>query len=361
VANPTWPPVSLATLHDTARCLALAERGALIALPGGGLQRASWRLLHSYVAADQLSYRLRAEADLPVLSWLFRSLGVGGLMGVVGDRVRLATTAYDWLALPAGDQLRALRQIWRQAPEVAWHWLPTQHRDPAHAHAWQALTGQLVATVAALPAETWVLTADLVADLAAQRGSLGVGVARNLPNVRQALSRQADRLLTHLLLEVLPRLGVLATTGEGEHRCLALTPEGADWLRGEPGSAGVGPGPAASSHAAAKPEPAAPAPPCWQVADDLRLTIPLEAPAAPSAAPPVEKPESARVAEAVTAAIAAGATLEILYADTGAAVTQRRIRPLRLEERWGRQYVVAYCTLRGDERSFRLDRIVEVL
>ncbi len=73
------------------------------------------------------------------------------------------------------------------------------------------------------------------------------------------------------------------------------------------------------------------------------------------------RPDPAGIAASIRAALAAGTPLDIFYADTAGEVTQRRIRPLRLEERWGRQYVVAYCELRRDERAFRLDRIVEVI
>ncbi len=59
-------------------------------------------------------------------------------------------------------------------------------------------------------------------------------------------------------------------------------------------------------------------------------------------------------------AIEAGVGLDITYADTQGQVTRRRIRPLHLETRWKRRYLLAYCQLRQDERHFRLDRIVDV-
>jgi predicted DNA-binding transcriptional regulator YafY len=48
------------------------------------------------------------------------------------------------------------------------------------------------------------------------------------------------------------------------------------------------------------------------------------------------------------------------YADADGQVSQRRVRPLYLENRWGQLYLLAYCELRQDERRFRLDRIVRV-
>jgi hypothetical protein len=59
-------------------------------------------------------------------------------------------------------------------------------------------------------------------------------------------------------------------------------------------------------------------------------------------------------------AIDAGAELGLSYADTQGKVTERRIRPIHLEVRWGRRYLLAHCQLRDEERHFRLDRIIEV-
>lgn len=49
--------------------------------------------------------------------------------------------------------------------------------------------------------------------------------------------------------------------------------------------------------------------------------------------------------------------LEILYQDGNGNLTRRRIRPLQILPGYGVTYVVAYCHLRGEERSFRLDRM----
>jgi hypothetical protein len=59
-------------------------------------------------------------------------------------------------------------------------------------------------------------------------------------------------------------------------------------------------------------------------------------------------------------AIQSASPLTLTYADTRGQVTQRRVRPLHLEARWGRRYLLAFCELRQDERHFRLDRIVEL-
>ena len=49
--------------------------------------------------------------------------------------------------------------------------------------------------------------------------------------------------------------------------------------------------------------------------------------------------------------------LEILYRDGSGNLTRRRIRPTQILSGFGTVYVVAYCHLRGEERSFRLDRM----
>ena len=69
---------------------------------------------------------------------------------------------------------------------------------------------------------------------------------------------------------------------------------------------------------------------------------------------------SAGVLARVRAALDAGRPVEIIYVDARAQVTQRTVRPLRLEAYRGRTCLVAYCELRRDERHFRLDRILRV-
>jgi DNA polymerase III epsilon subunit len=56
-----------------------------------------------------------------------------------------------------------------------------------------------------------------------------------------------------------------------------------------------------------------------------------------------------------------GLRLKITYASTARRdVTEREIEPKELVEAHGAEYVVAYCHLRKDERSFRLDGILNV-
>jgi len=91
----------------------------------------------------------------------------------------------------------------------------------------------------------------------------------------------------------------------------------------------------------------------------------------PGAAPEEETPSASESDQAdpsdrpdlknqLEAAIQSASVLTLTYADTRGQVTQRRVRPLHLENRWGRNYLLAYCELRQDERHFRLDRIVEL-
>ncbi len=53
--------------------------------------------------------------------------------------------------------------------------------------------------------------------------------------------------------------------------------------------------------------------------------------------------------------------LLLTYIDAQARRTQRRVWPVRIEQADGLTYLIARCELRGEERCFRLDRIVEVI
>ena len=61
-------------------------------------------------------------------------------------------------------------------------------------------------------------------------------------------------------------------------------------------------------------------------------------------------------------AIASKATIEIEYHPLDRPATVRRVDPLRLEQRGrrGTVYLIAFCHLRGEERTFRVDRIAAV-
>lgn len=100
---------------------------------------------------------------------------------------------------------------------------------------------------------------------------------------------------------------------------------------------------------------------------DALLAKAITAPVSPdgveeAAAPAVGTPGDDRDAlhDRLEAAIQSGAVLNLTYADAKGRLTRRRVHPLHLETRWGQVYLVAFCELRQDERSFRLDRIVAV-
>lgn len=87
---------------------------------------------------------------------------------------------------------------------------------------------------------------------------------------------------------------------------------------------------------------------------------------APSTPEPAPKPLSADLASLarldafLSTAIANATMVDLTYIDTRAQVTHRRVKPLRIETRPPHRYLVAHCTLRNEERHFRLDRVIEV-
>ena len=73
--------------------------------------------------------------------------------------------------------------------------------------------------------------------------------------------------------------------------------------------------------------------------------------------------ETRRCLEAIRRAIESTSIVAVEYADASGAATQRRLRPVALHF-WGQKWtVVAWCELREDFRSFRVDRFrgIEVL
>lgn len=59
-------------------------------------------------------------------------------------------------------------------------------------------------------------------------------------------------------------------------------------------------------------------------------------------------------------AINRGRPVQLRYRSRHGNISDRRIDPIRIDERSGLRYLVAYCHLRQAERSFRLDRILEI-
>ena len=71
-------------------------------------------------------------------------------------------------------------------------------------------------------------------------------------------------------------------------------------------------------------------------------------------------PRQARTAVVLEQALRNGSTVEIAYRSAGGERTQRRIRPLSWGRVGGGVAVVAFCMMRNDKRTFRIDSILEV-
>ncbi len=59
----------------------------------------------------------------------------------------------------------------------------------------------------------------------------------------------------------------------------------------------------------------------------------------------------------LTAAVRTGKEVTIEYINGEGAVSERRILPRNLYTRFDKTYLVAWCYLRGEERTFRVDRV----
>ena len=68
--------------------------------------------------------------------------------------------------------------------------------------------------------------------------------------------------------------------------------------------------------------------------------------------------ENKAVMSQLQKAIAGQCNLEILYSGKDGETTERCITPQAIEGRGAGTSVVAYCHLRQDKRSFRVDRII---
>ena len=71
-------------------------------------------------------------------------------------------------------------------------------------------------------------------------------------------------------------------------------------------------------------------------------------------------PQHARTAALLKRALREGASVAISYRSARGEITERTIEPLSFSTIGGCLAVNAYCTLRGSERTFRLDAILEV-
>jgi len=226
----SWADRSLTFLHDAARSLALVHQGQLHLDPDGGLSASSLEVWAQHTCMKQVAPPPRHEEASPYHSFLFRLLGHAGLIGAAGDRVLLSAAAYEWVGQPPELQLAHLRQMWFLAPEVGWYWLPANSRRPHLNSRWETATMEAVRATTELSTMEWIPVCDLMARLESD-GTLASGtMVYNLPKIRRAMEQHAQRLLTFLLQEILPCLGLLEVQGQEESVCLRPTPEGASWL-----------------------------------------------------------------------------------------------------------------------------------
>jgi DNA polymerase III subunit epsilon len=75
-----------------------------------------------------------------------------------------------------------------------------------------------------------------------------------------------------------------------------------------------------------------------------------------TSSPPVEE----EVPEAIREALADRCLLALRYRAEGGTETQRIVRPYRVVRRGGKLLLQGHCLLRNEERTFRIDRIIEI-
>ncbi len=64
---------------------------------------------------------------------------------------------------------------------------------------------------------------------------------------------------------------------------------------------------------------------------------------------------------ALAEALESRGRVQMRYVDARGAETTRQVRPLRVHERRGALYLIAHCYQRDALRTFRLDRVVELV
>jgi DNA polymerase III subunit epsilon len=77
---------------------------------------------------------------------------------------------------------------------------------------------------------------------------------------------------------------------------------------------------------------------------------------------PVPYPHSCTLSlpPTITDALENGGRVQMRYIDARGRETDRLVRPLRVNARRGVLYLIAHCYRRGEQRTFRLDRVVEI-
>jgi hypothetical protein len=76
---------------------------------------------------------------------------------------------------------------------------------------------------------------------------------------------------------------------------------------------------------------------------------------------PYPHPQAIPLPPSIAEALDSSGRVRMRYADARGQETERTIRPLRVTEANGCQYLIAHCYRAGELRTFRLDRVIELL
>jgi DNA polymerase III subunit epsilon len=76
---------------------------------------------------------------------------------------------------------------------------------------------------------------------------------------------------------------------------------------------------------------------------------------------PYPNPYAVPLPPTIAEALDSGGQVRVRYVNAFGQETDRIIRPLRVQEYHGYLYLVAHCYLKGEQRTFRLDRIIEMV
>ena len=75
---------------------------------------------------------------------------------------------------------------------------------------------------------------------------------------------------------------------------------------------------------------------------------------------PYPRPAAVPLPPTIAEAIESGGRVRMRYVDARGRETDRLVRPLRVNAQGGNLYLIAYCYRREEQRTFRLDRVVEL-
>jgi hypothetical protein len=213
-------------LHSIARCLALAELETIARLRSGRWSLPDLDRISAQLGLG-LGWEMRPLEQPPRPFFLLESLVQAGLLRIRADKTQLAVLAEDWLIQPASAQLDYLREAWWRAPQPTWAWLRPSESASDDTLRWLLILDHTLArlrrmpTQAATPLEA--LIQPEVEALASPAGDPRLGPAA-------ALAGRVRRVLSFLLLEVLPNLGALEVVQGTEGAALRLLPEARTWL-----------------------------------------------------------------------------------------------------------------------------------